>query len=64
MTNWLVTIVSDSAPFGKKKVVVPAESIIEALGTNVPGYTAISAAFHSSYMSNDLPNHSYFLGDL
>ena len=54
MTNWLVTLVNTMHPFDKKKEVVNAETVIEALDEfnhKQQGYTAISASFHSSNMS-------------
>ena len=54
MTNWLVTMVNTQHPFDKKKELVHAETVIEALDEfnhKQQGYTAVSAAFHSSNMS-------------
>lgn len=53
MTNWIVTMVNMNSPFDKKKVVVNADSVVEALDEfnhKQDGYTAISAAFHSSFL--------------
>lgn len=53
MTSWLVTLVKTVQPFDKKKVVVHAETVIEALDEfnhKEENYTAVSASFHSSYM--------------
>lgn len=54
MTNWLVTLVNTIHPFDKKKALVPADTVVEALDEfnhKQDGYTAVSAAFHSSNMS-------------
>jgi hypothetical protein len=48
MTNWLVTLVNTNAPFDKKKEVVTAQTVVEALDEfthNQSGYTAISASW-------------------
>lgn len=48
MSNWLVTMVNTNAPFDKKKVVIQAETVVEALDEfnhNEQGYNAISASW-------------------
>jgi hypothetical protein len=57
MTNWLVTLVNTLHPFDKKKELVHAETVIEALDEfnhKQQGYTAVSASFFSS--NTDIPS--------
>jgi len=57
VTNWLVTLINTNHPFEKKEIVVPAETVVEALeefNHNQPGYVARSARFHSSFQANQL----------
>lgn len=57
MTNWLVTLINTDHPFEKRQVVVPAETVIEALDEfhhKQTGFVACSAAFHSSFQANQI----------
>lgn len=56
MTNWLVTLINTNQPFEKKKVIIHADTVVEALGKGDKenaGYYARSACFHSTYHSTD-----------
>lgn len=57
MNNWIVTIVNTVQPFEVKKVVVPAETVVEALDEwfhGHIGFVARSASFHSTCRGGDI----------
>ena len=50
MTHWLVILINTVAPFETKRVIVQADTVVEALDEknhDHPSYYARSAQFHS-----------------